>query len=219
MAHSTFVVSFSPTLHFAESAQWDSAWPTQVNKKFSESAVEDYKRKPKTKGSVVSPQHDICEELLIAEEADEMAASTLTETQRALTSTTSKDRGLEIRDSRRPDRYTWLQPHRYFSLTTAQTRLTKMYVSPHGLLPVITYLKISQLVFLSDLHLYARRWEALVKDRDNVDIVQIVTWNDYGESHYIGPIKGAQPNSEAWTRGMDHTGKGLYIEWGRVVSG
>jgi Glycosyl hydrolase family 71 len=43
--------------------------------------------------------------------------------------------------------------------------------------------------------------------RDQVDIVQVVTWNDYGESHYIGPIKGAQPNSQAWVDGMDHTGK------------
>jgi glucan endo-1,3-alpha-glucosidase len=28
---------------------------------------------------------------------------------------------------------------------------------------------------------------------------------DYGESHYIGPIKGAQPNSQAWVDGFDHT--------------
>ena len=27
---------------------------------------------------------------------------------------------------------------------------------------------------------------------------------DYGESHYIGPIKGAQPNSQAWVDGFDH---------------
>ena len=27
---------------------------------------------------------------------------------------------------------------------------------------------------------------------------------DYGESHYIGPIKGAQPNSEAWVNGFPH---------------
>lgn len=27
---------------------------------------------------------------------------------------------------------------------------------------------------------------------------------DYGESHYIGPIKGAQPNSEAWVDGFPH---------------
>ena len=28
---------------------------------------------------------------------------------------------------------------------------------------------------------------------------------DYGESHYIGPIKGAQPNSHAWVDGYPHT--------------
>ncbi|THH18680.1 hypothetical protein EW146_g2344 [Bondarzewia mesenterica] len=27
---------------------------------------------------------------------------------------------------------------------------------------------------------------------------------DYGESHYIGPIKGAQPNSEGWVNGFPH---------------
>jgi hypothetical protein len=37
-------------------------------------------------------------------------------------------------------------------------------------------------------------------------MVQVLTWNDYGESHYVGPIKGAQPNSQAWTDGMNHTG-------------
>ncbi|KAF9049586.1 hypothetical protein BDZ89DRAFT_1057464 [Hymenopellis radicata] len=60
-------------------------------------------------------------------------------------------------------------------------------------------------VYLGDQHLYSRRWEALIDSRDKFDIVEINTWNDYGESHYIGPIKGAQPNSEAWTDGMNHT--------------
>ena len=57
-----------------------------------------------------------------------------------------------------------------------------------------------------------------------MDIVQIISWNgpwpnewrasnidpyspDYGESHYIGPIAGAQPNSQAWVDGFDHQGK------------
>ncbi|EGN98394.1 glycoside hydrolase family 71 protein [Serpula lacrymans var. lacrymans S7.3] len=61
-------------------------------------------------------------------------------------------------------------------------------------------------IYLSDDHLYSKRWESLVAMRDQVDIVQIVTWNDYGESHYIGPIEGAQPNSQGWVDGLDHTG-------------
>ncbi|KAI0827705.1 glycoside hydrolase family 71 protein [Trametes gibbosa] len=53
--------------------------------------------------------------------------------------------------------------------------------------------------------LYVRRWERLVEAREQVDIVQVLSWNDYGESHYIGPIKGAQPNSQAWVDGFPHT--------------
>ncbi|OCF33439.1 hypothetical protein I316_04859 [Kwoniella heveanensis BCC8398] len=37
-------------------------------------------------------------------------------------------------------------------------------------------------------------------------IIQVISWNDYGESHYIAPILGAQPGSESWTEGMDHEG-------------
>ncbi|KAL7415268.1 glycoside hydrolase [Mrakia frigida] len=60
-------------------------------------------------------------------------------------------------------------------------------------------------IFLSDGFLYAKRWELLVQNRDKVDLVEAVTWNDYGESSYVGPIEGAQPNSEAWVDGFDHT--------------
>ena len=64
----------------------------------------------------------------------------------------------------------------------------------------------------------------LVSQHSQVDIVQIVTWNgaanlylfmlfasytisaDYGESSYIGPIEGDQPNSQAWTNQFPHDG-------------
>ncbi|KAN0087472.1 glycoside hydrolase family 71 protein [Tylopilus felleus] len=61
-------------------------------------------------------------------------------------------------------------------------------------------------IYLSDDHLYATRWEYLIGIRDQLDIAQIISWNDFGESHYIGPIEGAQPNSQAWVNGFDHTG-------------
>ncbi|KAI0629701.1 glycoside hydrolase family 71 protein [Trametes polyzona] len=79
-------------------------------------------------------------------------------------------------------------------------------------------------VYPCDDWLYVRRWEQLVAMRDQVDIVQLISWNgaslsptpahlewpftrgsDYGESHYVGPIKGAQPNSLAWVDGFPHT--------------
>lgn len=59
-------------------------------------------------------------------------------------------------------------------------------------------------VFCGDDWLLARRWELLVKNRDKIAIAQIVTWNDYGESSYVGPIEGVQPQSQAWTNGFDN---------------
>ncbi|KAF8302560.1 glycoside hydrolase family 71 protein [Clavulina sp. PMI_390] len=61
-------------------------------------------------------------------------------------------------------------------------------------------------IYRSDDWLFASRWEELITNRDSIDFVEIITWNDFGESHYIGPIAPDedQPNSEAWTTGFDH---------------
>ncbi|KAF5322509.1 hypothetical protein D9619_001587 [Psilocybe cf. subviscida] len=59
-------------------------------------------------------------------------------------------------------------------------------------------------IYRGDDWLFVRRWEQLVSMRDSIDMVQIISWNDYGECHYIGPIKGAQPNSQAWVDGYPH---------------
>lgn len=32
---------------------------------------------------------------------------------------------------------------------------------------------------------------------------------DYGESHYVGPIEGAQPDGTTWVNGFDHQGKAI----------
>ena len=46
------------------------------------------------------------------------------------------------------------------------------------------------------------------------DIVQIVSWNDCGESHYICPtILGCQPGSEGWVDGMPHAALGEVCAW------
>ncbi|KAI0316034.1 glycoside hydrolase [Amylostereum chailletii] len=62
-------------------------------------------------------------------------------------------------------------------------------------------------MYYGDQHMYARRWQALVESRDKFDVIDVISWNDYGESSYIGPIEGegAQPNSQAWVDGFDHT--------------
>ncbi|WWC86171.1 uncharacterized protein L201_001044 [Kwoniella dendrophila CBS 6074] len=60
-------------------------------------------------------------------------------------------------------------------------------------------------LYKSDEWLYATRWEDLISMRDQVKSIEILTWNDYGESSYIGPIEGALPaGSDVWTNGFDH---------------
>ncbi|KAI0763934.1 glycosyl hydrolase family 71-domain-containing protein [Trametes elegans] len=61
-------------------------------------------------------------------------------------------------------------------------------------------------IYRSDDWLFAQRWEMLVQNRTAVALTQVVTWNDYGESHYVGPIEGIQPMSQSWVNGFDHQG-------------
>ncbi|TFK36071.1 glycosyl hydrolase family 71-domain-containing protein [Crucibulum laeve] len=49
------------------------------------------------------------------------------------------------------------------------------------------------------------RWEQLVAMRDKLTFVEMVTWNDFGESDYFGPVKGAQPDGTTWATNFPHT--------------
>ncbi|TFY62876.1 hypothetical protein EVG20_g6544 [Dentipellis fragilis] len=73
-------------------------------------------------------------------------------------------------------------------------------------------------VELSDT-LWKYRWEQAINDIVP-DIVEIVTWNDYAESHYIGAINPnvfQDSDAHAYTDGVDHTGWHIvaqyYISW------
>ncbi|KAF9490246.1 glycoside hydrolase family 71 protein [Pleurotus eryngii] len=59
-------------------------------------------------------------------------------------------------------------------------------------------------IFRADDWLLATRMEQLVENRNEIGLAEVITWNDYGESHYIGPIHGDQPSSEQWVNGFDH---------------
>lgn len=62
-------------------------------------------------------------------------------------------------------------------------------------------------LYRGDDWLYCTRWEQVIAMRESVKMAEILTWNDYGESSYIGPIEGALPaGSDAWVDGFDHTG-------------
>ncbi|KIY51042.1 glycoside hydrolase family 71 protein [Fistulina hepatica ATCC 64428] len=59
-------------------------------------------------------------------------------------------------------------------------------------------------IYRSDDWLFAKRWELIVDNRAYVDMVEAITWNDYGESSYLGEIHGTQPFSQSWVNGFDH---------------
>ncbi|KAI0635462.1 glycoside hydrolase family 71 protein [Trametes polyzona] len=61
-------------------------------------------------------------------------------------------------------------------------------------------------IYRGDDWLFSQRWEMLIQNRTAVPLVEALTWNDFGESHYLGPIDGQQPMSQAWVNGFDHQG-------------
>ncbi|BEI82626.1 hypothetical protein CcaverHIS002_0304940 [Cutaneotrichosporon cavernicola] len=61
-------------------------------------------------------------------------------------------------------------------------------------------------IYRSDNWLYCTRWEQIIAQRGVSTMTEILTWNDYGESSYIGPIRGSLPaTSERWVNGFDHS--------------
>ncbi|KKK20680.1 hypothetical protein ARAM_000350, partial [Aspergillus rambellii] len=50
------------------------------------------------------------------------------------------------------------------------------------------------------------RWEQMLSMQP--DLIEIITWNDYGESHYIGPYSTAHSDdgSSQWAKGFPHDG-------------
>lgn len=70
-----------------------------------------------------------------------------------------------------------------------------------------THFSYKNWIYKSD-DLFTARWEELVSLQP--DFIEIITWNDYGESSYIGPLDGAFPydseiQSSEWCTGFDHT--------------
>ena len=61
-------------------------------------------------------------------------------------------------------------------------------------------------IYRGDDWLLAERWEDLVNNRSTIPFAEVITWNDFGESSYVGPIEGVQPMSESWVNGFDHQG-------------
>ncbi|KLT44489.1 hypothetical protein CC85DRAFT_270841 [Cutaneotrichosporon oleaginosum] len=54
--------------------------------------------------------------------------------------------------------------------------------------------------------LWVDRWKDILALGDKVNMLEIVTWNDYGESHYVGPLDTpwTSDGSDLWVKGMPH---------------
>ncbi|KAH9824076.1 family 71 glycoside hydrolase [Melampsora americana] len=59
-------------------------------------------------------------------------------------------------------------------------------------------------LFRSDDHLYIKRWKQLINMPTAPDFVEIISWNDYGESHYIGPVNSVVPEGTTWVEKFEH---------------
>ncbi|KAF9559027.1 hypothetical protein CPC08DRAFT_763569 [Agrocybe pediades] len=68
-----------------------------------------------------------------------------------------------------------------------------------------THLSYKNFYLRGDDWLVVSRWEQLMQMRDRLTFVEMVTWNDYGESNYFGPVKGAQPAGTTWASNYPHT--------------
>jgi len=57
-----------------------------------------------------------------------------------------------------------------------------------------SHMSYKNFIWRGDNWLLAQKFEQLISIRDKVDQVELVSWNDYGESSYIGPIGGDMPS-------------------------
>lgn len=70
-------------------------------------------------------------------------------------------------------------------------------------------------IYRSDDWLLATRCEQLLSIRNKFDHLQFVSWNDWGESHYVAQPGDPQdqPKSQGWTDNMPHTGLSSLIKY------
>ncbi|KAF2004700.1 glycoside hydrolase family 71 protein [Amniculicola lignicola CBS 123094] len=71
--------------------------------------------------------------------------------------------------------------------------------------PEVSYSK--NWVFPGDL-LWYNRWNEIINMESAPRFLEIITWNDYGESHYIGPLssKHTDDGNSKWVNDMPHNG-------------
>ncbi|KAH9810949.1 family 71 glycoside hydrolase [Melampsora americana] len=92
----------------------------------------------------------------------------------------------------------------------------KLYMA--GVSPCFyTHYSDKNFLFKSDDNLYITRWKQLIQMQPQPDFIEIISWNDVGESHNIAPMLGTKPANTNWIDGMDHSGwlkmSDYFIQW------
>lgn len=69
--------------------------------------------------------------------------------------------------------------------------------------PEVNYSK--NFVFPSNEQIYTRWQEVVLSD---FSMIEMITWNDYGESHYVGPLSSihGDDGGSKWVNDMPHDG-------------
>jgi len=101
------------------------------------------------------------------------------------------------------------------------TKNNKLYMA--GVSPCFfTHYSDKNFLYRSDDDLYINRWKDLIAMPRQPDFIQIISWNDYGESHYVGPVAGTPPPGTTWLRGFDHQAwlnmTDYFIKWYKTGS-
>ncbi|KAG0146988.1 hypothetical protein CROQUDRAFT_656633 [Cronartium quercuum f. sp. fusiforme G11] len=97
----------------------------------------------------------------------------------------------------------------------------KLYMA--GVSPCFfTHYTDKNFIMKSDDNLYITRWRELIEMPIQPDFIEIISWNDYGESHFIGPVAGIPPDGTTWINGFDHSGwlkmSDYFIKWYKTGS-
>lgn len=129
----------------------------------------------------------------------------------AWTKTTSED-AYYLQSRNNPSTYLNTNIQTGYNTGGTATYSGKTYMAGIGPL-FYTHFNYKNWVYSND-DLYTTRWDNIIAEQP--DFVEIVSWNDYGESHYIGDIVGSLPydsngvqsSSWAYSPQFDHTALG-----------
>lgn len=90
----------------------------------------------------------------------------------------------------------------YVDQTSAAGKSYMAGVSPW----MFTHLSSKNFVFKSE-DLWYTRWQAMLDQADKVNYIELISWNDFGESHYLAPTtdKGSDGEWASYVAGFEHT--------------